>query len=223
MCCSRCPCSVHLHCVGLRDAKHFLACTHHHCSVCFKNRASAGGLLFPCESCPSSFCEDCLPSKGVTFLDRVERFDKLGFDSTTRVVYIHCSPICENYAKQEYGYVPRHETKLKCPDAMDLSDCFGASYDLDAAQAALKAEKDKVLDSGGVSTRRGKTVQRYFKPKPRSPGTGRRKKREKLCAQTSKVVGQYDTRSEAARSVGTYGARLTPPIRSVNNAPMRGC
>lgn len=146
LCCSSCPNTVHMSCVGLTNPKSFLTCSHHRCSVCAKNRTDAGGVLFLCHACPISFCEECLPKEGITFLDKVERLEKLGFDSTKHNVYINCSDTCERYAIQEYGYrplKPNHKNKLaSCPEAIDLSGHFGASYDLDKAAAAVDTEKE---------------------------------------------------------------------------------
>lgn len=151
VCCSRCPNTVHLSCVGLKKSRDFSACPHHKCSKCGKGRGDAGGLLFPCHVCPHSFCEDCLPEKGVTFLERVERFEKLGFDSTKHVVYINCSDYCEKYAIAEYGYVPSKSKGSKrrvCPEKLNLTGHFGASYDLKEAGAAVAEEKEKEASTG---------------------------------------------------------------------------
>mmetsp|Transcript_5139 Transcript_5139/g.10848 ORF Transcript_5139/g.10848 Transcript_5139/m.10848 type:complete len:1069 (-) Transcript_5139:172-3378(-) len=147
VCCPRCPCSVHLECMGLSDSKEFQHCPHHRCYECSKNRASAGGLLFPCQSCPRAYCEDCLPKTGVTFLDKNNHFEELGFDSTKNVVYIHCSEICENYAKQEHGYAIPPKSQQHCPEHLDLSYNFGASCDLDI-NPEVDAEKDCSLSKG---------------------------------------------------------------------------
>jgi SWI/SNF-related matrix-associated actin-dependent regulator of chromatin subfamily A member 5 len=146
VCCDRCPNTVHLTCVGLKNPKDFHSCPHHRCSICTKNRTNAGGLLFLCHACPTSFCEECLPKEGITFLDKFERFEKLGFDSTKHNVYINCSDRCEMYAIQEYGYRPPNPNQKKkfvsCPEVIDLSGHFGTSYDLDEAAAAVETEKE---------------------------------------------------------------------------------
>jgi len=36
-------------------------CPHHRCCLCNRSTASAGGLLFRCIGCLTSYCEDCLP------------------------------------------------------------------------------------------------------------------------------------------------------------------
>jgi len=136
VCCPYCPCSVHLGCVGMNLPKEFLRCPHHRCIQCEKSRAAAGGILFACQSCPNSFCEDCLPKEGITFLEKVDRFEKLGFDSTKNVVYIHCSPICENFAIGLKWYVPRKYQSHCYREPLEISYNFGASYDCDQMHKA---------------------------------------------------------------------------------------
>ena len=169
VCCPRCPNTVHLSCVGLKKSKDFRCCPQHQCSRCGKKREASGGLLYPCHACVHTFCEDCLPSKGVTFLGAVDRYDKLGFASGKHNVYINCSRECEVYAKQEFGYVPPHLNKARdsrrCPEPMDLSGHFGESYDISESAAAVDANK-------AVSAGRGKrNVSRKNYSFGRSPKT----------------------------------------------------
>lgn len=210
MCCPRCPCSVHLKCVHLKNANQFLSCPHHRCTKCFKDRASAGGVLFPCQSCPNSFCEDCLPKKGVTFLEKVDRFEKLGFNSTKHNVYIHCHPMCESFAQAEFGYRPPRQRKLS-PERLNLKYNFGASFDLEAAQAELEAEKEEVQSKNVHNLRGGRTVKREVTPdkqKSLSAGSGYKVRVQKMCPTSLKILDDYESISEAAKSVGSYGARL---------------
>ena len=168
VCCSGCPNNVHLSCVGLTSANQFHTCPHHRCSLCGKNRYDAGGLLFPCHACPNSYCEECLPKDGITFLEKVDRFEKLGFDSTKHNVYINCSDRCETYAKMAYGYVPTGTTGRRrretCPEAIDFSDAYGTSYDLNEATVAVEAETEK---NSGRGKRRG-TRKSYKEPSIKS-------------------------------------------------------
>jgi len=156
VCCPHCPCAVHLECVGLKKPNDFYACPHHRCTGCQKDRSSAGGLLFPCHCCWRSFCEDCLPKEGVTFLDRVERFDALGYDSGSGlVIYINCSKECEDYARKVHGYIPPTSNSLlqTCPEPLSLSFNFGTMDDLEATKAKLEEESKHAILSSGRSTR----------------------------------------------------------------------
>ena len=161
VCCPRCPNTVHLSCVGLTNPKDFASCPHHQCSKCSKKRCAAGGVLFPCHACPHSFCEDCLPEEGVTFLGGLDRFDKLGFNSSKRNVYINCSKYCENYAKAEFGYVPP-KPNLKqrgnfYPKAIDLSSHFGASKGICEPAAVVDTDEEATSGRG----KRNVTRQNY--------------------------------------------------------------
>lgn len=121
--------SVHLHtgCSGVHNAKDYMACSHHRCSQCNKNTEAAGGLLFACESCPHAYCEDCRPT-GSRILGHSERFKELGF-TTNRIVYIHCSDICNNVAKTEFDWKEKSLDKIPCPPTLDVSDHFGTKVE----------------------------------------------------------------------------------------------
>lgn len=125
--CPRCPVSIHAHCCGLHPDD-FQCCNHHHCVPCGKNAVGAGGLLYRCQSCPSAYCPDCLPSgKVVRFLGtNVPRFKKLNFDGNALYQYIHCSKQCEEVAKAEFGFKV-DATKPKLPPKLDVSYSFGAN------------------------------------------------------------------------------------------------
>lgn len=126
--CSKCPVSVHLKCCGLTNPKHFMFCSHHRCVICDKSASSCGGLLFPCNSCSNTFCEDHLPAEA-KYISANDRMEKLGYD-IKHGVYIHCSPYCENYAIQELGYTaPETQDKPPCPEVLELSDHFGEEVD----------------------------------------------------------------------------------------------
>jgi len=139
LCCPRCPVCVHAQCVGVDDPKKFLSCPHHRCSKCNKNVAAAGGLLFPCQSCHFSFCEDCLPTKekGFRLLDSCDRFTELGFDSHN-YCYIHCSEKCEAYAKQEFEWSEPSKESPPAPAALNVTHAFGSQIDATIEDAATE-------------------------------------------------------------------------------------
>jgi len=216
VCCSRCPASVHLSCVGLTHPNEFMSCNHHRCSLCSKNRGDAGGILFPCHACPNSFCEECLPKKGVTFLEKVDRFERLGFDSTKHVVYINCSPMCEKYAKEELDYVPvkKDDSKGVCPEEMDLSQHFGASFDLNEAAAAVEAVKDSTSGRG----KRTRTVKNYREP-TRSPEAVNNKNKNNSQQQQQESLSFEDDRSTYVISTSSdSSSEYAPPPRTPTTA-----
>jgi len=129
ICCPRCPVSLHLSCSGVQKAKYFAMCSHHHCSICSKPASMVGGMLFPCNACPNSFCEDHLP-EDAKFLDPCDRMEVSCNFTFKNGVYIHCSKQCEEFASSEYNYVCREiATKRPCPESLDLTDQFGKVVD----------------------------------------------------------------------------------------------
>jgi hypothetical protein len=142
---------MHAKCAGM-NAKDFYCCSHHRCVLCNKNTESAGGLLFPCQSCTSAYCEDCRPAEARVIGD-CPRLEELGF-STSRAVYIHCSDICENVAKVDFGWKPASLKIAPCPPPLDTSEHFGANVvdDIDSAGE----EADEVFDvTTSLRNRRG--------------------------------------------------------------------
>lgn len=122
--CPRCPISIHGQCCGLSPHE-FSHCSHHNCVVCEKSNSSAGGLIYCCQSCPRSWCPDCLPGEPYRYLGHsIPRFEKLGFHGNQRYFYIHCSQQCEEVAKVEFNFKP-NEKKYKSPKDMDVSYAFG--------------------------------------------------------------------------------------------------
>jgi hypothetical protein len=127
VCCPRCPVSVHVQCLGLKREKEFQWCSHHNCSECGKNRSHAGGMLFPCSCCPNAYCEDHLP-QSARILEECERMEKHGF-TIKNGAYIHCSPLCEEVAK-EFGWrLQEKKTRDPCPPDLDMSKKFGGKVD----------------------------------------------------------------------------------------------
>ena len=206
----------------MKDAKRFNLCSHHHCVVCSKNRQDAGGILFPCQCCDRAYCEECLPKTGVSFLEKVDRFEKLGFDSTKNVVYINCKPDCEEYARTQFGYDSEQETKVICPKELNLSKYFGTLNDLnddteeDQAADEVESENDMIDSDRGLRTRTltVKTIkQDQIEPKGKG-GTTCARQVVKICPSTEKVVERYYSVSAAARSLGTYAQRLAHHMKS---------
>lgn len=141
--CPRCPISVHEKCCGLH-AQHFQSCSHHRCVMCDKNAHGAGGLLYPCQSCPSAFCGDCVPKEKMRFLGPgLPRFEKLGLKPNNLYHYIHCSDHCENVAKLEFGFKEK-SAKLKCPGAIDVTYAFGSNALSVQEIAQMYKDEDRV-------------------------------------------------------------------------------
>ena len=93
--CAHCPFSFHSHCMvaaGLAREKTMFICPHHKCVACTRTTASAGGMLFRCIGCLTSYCEDCLPQDDIDSVGRFKLLKELGYDSK-QSYYIKC-PSC---------------------------------------------------------------------------------------------------------------------------------
>jgi hypothetical protein len=161
VCCPRCPVSLHLKCANVRKLKDFACCTHHHCSVCGKSASSSGGMLFPCNACPFSYCEDHLP-EDFRFVESNRRMEDLGFHFHMGV-YVHCSGTCEAYAVKELGFKrPSKVKKAPCPAMLDVSTHFGGTIDdtLSAPDDLLVSGKRrrKKVNYAGDQTKKPKSA-----------------------------------------------------------------
>merc|ERR1711871_1009659 len=94
--CGHCPRVFHIGCLKERNlwntGKGSFICSHHKCSSCTRNTAAAGGLLFRCTGCMTSYCEDCLPQDEIEGLGRYKPFEELGYISK-QAYYVKC-PAC---------------------------------------------------------------------------------------------------------------------------------
>lgn len=77
---------------GLTREKTMFICPHHKCVACTRTTASAGGMLFRCIGCLTSYCEDCLPQDEIDSVGRFKLLKELGYDSK-QSYYIKC-PSC---------------------------------------------------------------------------------------------------------------------------------
>jgi len=189
--CPRCPVSVHAECCGLRE-EDFMCCTHHHCVMCNKNAAGAGGLLYRCQSCPNAYCPDCMPGEPYRYLGiNVPRFEKLGFKGNPLYFYIHCSKQCEDVAKEEFGFKVS-ATKPKLPPKMDVAYAFGKDAMGVKELAQMYKEKAQGLWAGGKK-----------KSPPRAPGTTRISPRKAMKGSGAGVVDLTVSPAEAAAQGST--------------------
>lgn len=94
--CDWCPAAYHPRCIGLgeKDVANMRsrawACPHHECMECSRKAAAVGGLIFRCELCPNSYCEDHLPIDA-DIVGHCERFESLGMRHPDQACFIHCS------------------------------------------------------------------------------------------------------------------------------------
>jgi hypothetical protein len=160
VCCPRCPVSVHLKCVGMKSPKEFVSCSQHHCTICHKSTSDAGGWMFRCSCCPSAYCDDHLP-KEARILETCPRMEALGYHMK-HGVYVHCSPMCENVAIQDFDWVPP-ETLARdpCPPPLDVWSFYGGEIDdcTDHAPEALLIQTTKRRRSSTTTTTTSNTKQ----------------------------------------------------------------
>jgi len=143
--CTKCPVSLHTQCCDIiaestsitRTIPTLKLCTHHKCMKCNKSYTSAGGILYACQSCPNSFCEDCVPTDGVRMIYSCPRFEDLGFHSLHNA-YIHCSKRCEKIATKKWGWNIANTKNLKCPDEIDVGFAFGHQTKTTAKKMIVK-------------------------------------------------------------------------------------
>ncbi|KAH9924947.1 P-loop containing nucleoside triphosphate hydrolase protein [Amylocystis lapponica] len=99
--CSRCPRVFHARCHGMSAAQlkqGQVSCSQHNCVSCGRTTGDAGGMLFRCQTCPQSFCEDCLPEGEIDAVGEVlPEFLLLGYGEATTAYYIRCHDCHERF------------------------------------------------------------------------------------------------------------------------------
>lgn len=98
ICCTLCPASYHLKCVGLSTVPSTQwSCPHHFGCVTCEQSSKTMSFCFRCEMCSNSYCEDCLPADHqVTGV--CERWAQLGFQTKGNSCFIYCSESCAKFA-----------------------------------------------------------------------------------------------------------------------------
>jgi hypothetical protein len=97
MMCAHCPKVFHSTCMelhGLRKERNTFQCPLHKCVACDRSTVSAGGLLFRCLGCLTSFCEDCLPQDEIESFGRCKSLEEQGYFSNNQAYYIKCVSCC---------------------------------------------------------------------------------------------------------------------------------
>ena len=94
--CAHCPRVFHTNCMdekGIPKGAGMFICPHHKCASCNRSTAAAGGLLFRCMGCLTSYCEDCLPQDEIESIGRCRSMEDLGYESK-QSYYIMCPSCC---------------------------------------------------------------------------------------------------------------------------------
>ena len=154
--CTKCPVAYHQDCFVDFCNQHGCSqwgerCSHHSCIKCHRSTSNAGGILFPCQSCPNAFCEDCLQSETVIagHVGTCARWEDLGF-STKYASYIHCSKQCEQFARDHFGWMPNGTNKFTLPPAIDVSYAFGKKVTEEVPEPKRPIESEQAFEVGTI-------------------------------------------------------------------------
>ena len=100
--CRLCPMAFHSRCaqrLGCEEERgqvggYSFTCPQHACKVCGRKAAAAGGMLFRCEACPATYCEDCLPREA-EIVGSSARLLARGIKLPQQGCYVRCSARCQ--------------------------------------------------------------------------------------------------------------------------------
>ena len=164
ICCDICPMSYHLSCIGLKKTptQKVWSCVHHKCAGCNRTTSECG-LIFRCEMCVQSYCEDCLPSKALV-VGISERISELGYRPSESCAYIQCSKKCQkqfNEKENESSESPTKSEEITSPGGTKKSSAVDITLadrnSIEALEACrtpdievrLRRLKDLKVDSKG--------------------------------------------------------------------------
>ncbi|KAJ3175611.1 hypothetical protein HDU87_006109 [Geranomyces variabilis] len=147
--CRLCPRSYHAKCAGPQLAvfskMHGFKCPQHQCKECHKDTASAGGLLFRCQSCPNTYCETCTQWDDIVPIgDVLPELLMLDFTKVTQAFYIRC-PSCVTRLKEKPELAAEQERKTE-QAWKDLEESD--------AKAAIEAAKPPVVEADANKKKR---------------------------------------------------------------------
>ena len=153
--CAKCPVAFHQACFAEFCNQHGCyqwgkRCSHHSCIKCHRGTSTAGGILFPCQSCPKAFCEDCMQSEtDIVNVGTCARWEDLGF-STKYASYIHCSKECEQFARDHFGWMSDGAPKYTLPEPIDVSYAFGKKVTEEVPQPKCPIESEQAFEVGTI-------------------------------------------------------------------------
>lgn len=164
--CTFCPLNFHTSCASqahlikkkVANTPSLFLCPHHTCSDCHRSTASSGGLLFRCQGCLTSYCDDCLPADEVEDLERCHRYEKKNHYFSRQSYFILCKECCLQEGIQPMGilgdqkekwkkYNKEKEEKLKIDKEKEVSPKETLEADEDAM--ALEEETEEKLEGEG--------------------------------------------------------------------------
>lgn len=119
--CSHCPSAYHFACLGMGKSKDLPAhwiCPQHRCGDCDRNASAAGGVIFRCIACPSSFCYDHKPEQA-SIVAHNPRFEALGYPEAQHTAFVLCSADCAEYNESYIKSLPAPEESINPMESMD--------------------------------------------------------------------------------------------------------
>jgi hypothetical protein len=144
--CAHCPLLFHQNCAA--DQQIFFKglgmfiCPHHRCTECNRSTASAGGLLFRCNGCLTSYCEDCLPQDEIESIGRCRDLEAYGYHSR-QAYFIKCPSCCDREGFKPTGVLgdqKQEQTSVKNEKEGEGND-LDTSMMTEASDAALNESK----------------------------------------------------------------------------------
>lgn len=150
--CDLCPRVVHAQCIGMKqrqlDRMQRFFCPSHRCKVCDRNTIDAGGMLYWCQTCPHSYCEDCLPSDDLSQVGpTIPEFTLMGYPQVAQSYFIQC-PECIAYydsAPKERELFEAEQRKLQSKVEAEHAEAYETAKQAYEESLAEQAKKEKVL------------------------------------------------------------------------------
>ena len=160
--CRLCPVQLHATCAvngaAGKDAHNATwQCPQHACSSCARSTSAAGGMLFRCEGCVNSFCEDCLP-KDALIVGESRRYLAKGAPAQAMACYIRCSKKCVARLAKEDKAQPQGILKF---EPLDLSK-------VDERNKSLFEEASTTVGAGDVEEEHDEQQRKQIRASVRS-------------------------------------------------------
>ena len=109
---------------------------------CQRKAQAVGGLIFRCECCPKSYCEDHLPIDA-DLIGHCARFEKkLGMRHPDQACYIHCSKECSDWAKEGERLEEEEAAAKQASKQASKQAAKGAKAETAAKSKAKKRKKN---------------------------------------------------------------------------------
>jgi SWI/SNF-related matrix-associated actin-dependent regulator of chromatin subfamily A member 5 len=244
--CAHCPFVFHQRCgeeFGLvYKGSGLLICPHHRCVDCGRSTASAGGLLFRCTGCLTSYCEDCLPQDEIESMGRCRALENQCGYHSKQAYYIKCPYCCKVEGVRAQGVLGDRDVREAQEKEAKMTQ-----------QAQLDASKEQDGGEGGDNTELSTSVvgnavdgtegdeeaeeesapwdtqlmrikwEEYIPPPPPPPKEKKSKKKSKAKGKSkSKAKSSVDDNSEDVSNLKTPKKGGNAGNKSVKNTPLTG-